>query len=75
MAEVVPQNLGKTGHRPLWAYVTDKIMSIKALGDAKNVDVALRMCLYLQKWRPKMADLSEDLARMVKVGEKYGLVN
>jgi exonuclease III len=59
--------------RPLWAYVTDKIMSIKALGDAKNVDVALRMCPYLQKWKPKMADLSEDLARMVKVGEKYDL--
>jgi hypothetical protein len=45
--------------RPLWAYVTDKIMSVKALGSADNVDKALRMCPYLQKWKPKMATLTQ----------------
>jgi hypothetical protein len=33
--------------RPLWAYVTDKIMSVNALGAEHNVDVAVRMCPYL----------------------------
>ncbi|KAJ7234271.1 hypothetical protein C8J57DRAFT_1078003, partial [Mycena rebaudengoi] len=59
--------------RPLWAYVTDKILSIKALGAAENVDAMLRTCPYLQSWRPKMSELSEDLQRMIKVGDKYDL--
>ncbi|KAJ7237246.1 hypothetical protein C8J57DRAFT_953533, partial [Mycena rebaudengoi] len=57
--------------RPLWAYVTDEILSIKALGEAANVDKLLRTCPYLQSWRPKISDLSEDLQRMLKVGKKY----
>ncbi|KAJ7044018.1 hypothetical protein C8F04DRAFT_942895, partial [Mycena alexandri] len=59
--------------RPLWAYVTDEILSIKALGSAKHVEETLRTCPYLQTWRPKLSDLSEDLAQMIKVGDKYHL--
>ncbi|KAJ7235978.1 hypothetical protein C8J57DRAFT_1088557, partial [Mycena rebaudengoi] len=59
--------------RPMWAFVTDEIMSVKALGSAHNVEKTLRSCPYLQSWRPKLEDLSDDLKRMIKTGEKYDL--
>ncbi|KAJ7288715.1 hypothetical protein C8J57DRAFT_1494988 [Mycena rebaudengoi] len=59
--------------RPMWAFVTDEIMSAKALGTAHNVEKALCSCPYLQSWRPKLEDLSEDLKRMAKTGDKYDL--
>ncbi|KAJ7026423.1 hypothetical protein C8F04DRAFT_966374 [Mycena alexandri] len=59
--------------RAMWAYVTDEIMSINAIGGDDNVDVILRANPYLQKWKPTRLDLSKDLQRMMKIGDKYDL--
>ncbi|KAJ6615746.1 hypothetical protein B0H10DRAFT_1800811 [Mycena sp. CBHHK59/15] len=49
------------------------ILSVKALGADANIEKTLRMNPYLQTWSPTKADLSKDLQKMMKVGEKYEL--
>ncbi|KAJ7203404.1 hypothetical protein C8J57DRAFT_1047008, partial [Mycena rebaudengoi] len=61
--------------RPLWCFVADEILAIKASGRDKNVAEMMRMNTYLQSWNPKIsaASVGKDLAGMMKVGRKYGL--
>jgi ribonuclease HI len=57
----------------LWAFVTDEILSVRALGNDQNVAQALRLNPYLQDWKPTRTQLSDDLKRMIDVGRKYGV--
>ncbi|KAJ7107530.1 hypothetical protein C8R44DRAFT_595815, partial [Mycena epipterygia] len=62
--------------RPLWCFVADELLAMKAVGTDVNVDEAMRMNAYLQSWAPyqSAADLrTKDLAEMMRVGRKYGI--
>jgi hypothetical protein len=57
--------------RPLWAFVADEILAKKAPAGDLNINEALRRNMYLQNWRPVLADIGTDLRKMIQVGDNY----
>ncbi|KAI0684023.1 hypothetical protein C8T65DRAFT_781194 [Cerioporus squamosus] len=68
--------LNLTPARPTWAYVADAILGRAVAYDSKNVENGAKVNVFLQTWKVSLRQaggLPEDLRRMVKTAEKYGI--
>ncbi|KAJ7448282.1 hypothetical protein B0H11DRAFT_1744415, partial [Mycena galericulata] len=60
--------------RPLWAFVADEIMAKYGRGGDSAVHEAMRVNMYLQKWRvSRLEPIGPDLKRMINTADKYNV--
>ncbi len=59
--------------RPLWAYLADDILANHVPKDCKPRLAELRHNPFLQKWKPKLRGLPDELKCMLSVAKKYGV--
>ncbi len=62
--------------RPTWAYIADVLISRAVAASAYSVEEDAKVNMFLQSWKvstTQRGGLSEDLRRMLRVAEKYGV--
>lgn len=58
---------------PIWAHLADDLLASHVPKACKLKDVNLRINPFLQKWKPKVYGLPDELNGMMAVAWKYGV--
>ncbi len=59
--------------RPTWAYIADELFANHVPKNCMPKQAELRINPFLQKWKPKVNGLPEELSSMMNVAKKYGV--
>ncbi len=60
-------------NRPMWAYLVDDLFASHVPKDCRLRQPSLRVNPFLQKWKPKVRGLPEELAGMMNAAKRFGL--
>ncbi len=59
--------------RPLWAFLADDLLATMVPKNCKPRNAALRINPFLQRWKPRVYGLPDELQGMMNVARKYGV--
>ncbi len=59
--------------RPLWAYLADDLLASHVTKDCRPRSHNLRLNPFLQRWKPRVYGIPEELQGMMDAAKKYGV--